>query len=346
MKSTSPEILVVDDDRPTLALLRGLLKTAGLRCATVESGEDALQLLKEHPRRFHAMLLDRGLPGMEGLDVLRHIKDEPMLRALPVILITGSNAPSEVVKGLSAGAFYYLPKPVDALALLAVVRTAVSDHNRYQELQDALHAAGRTFTLLESATFRYRTPEEAYALIELLAAACPDPDSAVIGLAELAINAIEHGNLEIGHELKGRLIAESALRGEIERRLQDPILGPRRVTVQVQRVATLLRATFIDEGKGFNWHVYEHLAPELMLENHGRGIFMANASGFSRLEYLGRGNTVLVEIAMPEADQRRPSEHPSCAKAFPGWQLRQKGSNPACMGAEPSANHVRGGASR
>ncbi|HJW72938.1 MAG TPA: response regulator [Geothrix sp.] len=301
MKSTAPEILVVDDDRPTLILLRSLLKTAGYRCATTESGEEALRLVKEHPRRFHAMLLDRGLPGMEGLEVLRRIKDQSVFRALPVILITGTNTPEEVAKGLNAGAFYYLPKPVDAIALLAVVRTAVSDHNRYQELQDALHAAGRTFTLLESATFRYRTPAEAYSLIELLAAACPDPDSVVIGLAELAINAIEHGNLEIGYERKGHLMAESTLRGEIDRRLQDPVLGPRRVTVQVQRVANLLRITFIDEGKGFNWRTYEHLAPELMLENHGRGIFMAHASGFSRLEYLGRGNTVLVEIAVPEA---------------------------------------------
>jgi len=300
MKATTPEVLVVDDDRTTLALLEGLLKKAGYLCMTAESGERALKALESHPRRFSAVLLDRCLPGVDGLEVLQCIKADPALMALPVILITGSTAPGEVVEGLNAGAFYYLSKPLDSLALMAVVRTAISDHSRYQELQDCLQASGRTFTLLESGTFRFRTLEESFSLIQLLAAACPDPDSAVLGLSELAINAIEHGNLEIGYELKGRLMATSALRAEVNRRLQDPVLGARRVTLQVQRVANLIRATFIDEGKGFDWRTYAQPAPERLLDNHGRGIFMAHASGFFRLEYLGKGNTVMVEILVPE----------------------------------------------
>jgi CheY-like chemotaxis protein len=305
MNTAKPEILVVDDDRSTLVILQSLLNAAGYHSSATENGEEALRLLHESPRRFQAMLLDRSLPGMEGLEVLRCIKAEPLLKALPVILITGSDTPSEVAKGLNAGAFYYLSKPVDSAALLAVIHTAVSDHHRYQKLQDALHAASRTFTLLEAGTFRFRTPVEALPLIQLLAAACPDPDLAVIGLAELAINAIEHGNLEIGYELKGHLLSKRGLRAEVDRRLLDPILGIRRVTLQVQREANLLRITFVDEGKGFDWRAFEHLDPERLLDNHGRGIFMANASGFSRLEYLGKGNTVLVEITVPEGD-------PSC----------------------------------
>jgi len=303
MKITTPEVLVVDDDRTTLAFLEGLLKKAGYLCATEESGEGALSLLEAHPRRFHTMLLDRRLPGMEGLDVLRCIKSDPGLMALPVILLTGSTAPGEVVEGLNAGAFYYLSKPVDPPALMAVVRTAISDHSRYQELRECLQASGRTFTLLESGTFRFRTLEESFSLIQLLAAACPDPDSVVLGLSELALNAIEHGNLEIGYELKGRLMAAGALRAEVDRRMQDPVLGARRVTLHVQRTANLIRATFIDEGKGFDWRTYVQPAPERLLDNHGRGIFMAHASNFSRLEYLGKGNIVLVEITVPEVNQ-------------------------------------------
>lgn len=303
MKITTPEVLVVDDDRSTLALLEGMLKKAGYLCATAESGEGALALLEAEPRRFYAILLDRRLPGMEGLDVLRCIKGDSRLMALPVILLTGSTAPDEVVEGLNAGAFYYLSKPVDPPALMAVMRTAITAHGRYRELQDCLQASGHTLTLLESGTFRFRTLEESFSLIQLLAAACPDPDSAVLGLSELAINAIEHGNLEIGYELKGRLMAAGALKAEVDRRMEDPVLGARRVTLHVQRIANLIRATIIDEGKGFDWRSCALPDPARLLDNHGRGIFMAHASGFSRLEYLGKGNTVVVEITVPEEEQ-------------------------------------------
>ncbi len=294
----APEILVVDDERLVRAFLQAALVAAGYRVCMAASGEEALELLTAGPGRFHVVVLDRSMGGLDGLEVLRRMKHDSRLGALPVVLQTAATHPEEVLEGLRAGAFYYLTKPVAPELLKTVVRTAVQDHVRYRELQEVIRSSSRTLTLLDSGTFRYRTREEAEGLTQLLANAFPDPYSAGLGLSELLVNAVEHGNLEIGYDAKGRLVEAVELRQEVERRLQDPVLGARRATVEVQRDADRLRITITDEGPGFDWPRFLAPDPERLLHNHGRGIFMAAASGFDRMEYHGRGNRVTVEAAL------------------------------------------------
>lgn len=294
----APEILVVDDERLVRAFLQAALVAAGYRVCMAASGEEALELLTAGPARFHVVVLDRSMGGLDGLEVLRRMKRDSRLGALPVVLQTAATHPEEVLEGLRAGAFYYLTKPVAPELLKTVVRTAVQDHVRYRELQEVIRSSSRTLTLLDSGTFRFRTREEAEGLTQLLANAFPDPYSAGLGLSELLVNAVEHGNLEIGYDAKGRLVEAVELRQEVERRLQDPVLGARRATVEVQRDADRLRITITDEGPGFDWPRFLAPDPERLLHNHGRGIFMAAASGFDRMEYHGRGNRVTVEAAL------------------------------------------------
>lgn len=294
----APEILVVDDERLVRAFLQAALVSAGYRVCAARSGEEALEILSAEPDRFHVVVLDRSMGGLDGLEVLRRMKQDSRLVALPVVLQTAAANPEEVLEGLRAGAFYYLTKPVAAELLKTVVRTAVQDHIRYRELQEVIRSSSRTLTLLDAGTFRYRTREEAEGLTQLLANAFPDPYSAGLGLSELLVNAVEHGNLEIGYDAKGRLVEAVELRDEIARRLQDPVLGARRVTVEVHRDADRLRITITDEGPGFDWGRFLAPDPERLLHNHGRGIFMAVASGFDRMEYHGRGNSVTVEAGL------------------------------------------------
>lgn len=144
--------------------------------------------------------------------------------------------------------------------------------------------------LLENGEFSVRTREDAVELAELLAAGLfPDPLQDAMCLAELLINSVEHGNLEIDGPEKCALLRA----GTYERELADRYarFSERRVRVAVRRVGERTEVEIADEGAGFDWQM--HMARELRpsLEPRGRGIALARAR-FPELEYRGAGNVV------------------------------------------------------
>ena len=88
MVETERLVLVVDDDPSNREALTWNLKRAGYRALTAEDGQEGWDHLQEDPERFHAVLLDRMMPRMDGMEVLARIKRHPSLKALPVIMQT------------------------------------------------------------------------------------------------------------------------------------------------------------------------------------------------------------------------------------------------------------------
>jgi hypothetical protein len=131
------------------------------------------------------------------------------------------------------------------------------------------------YLLLEEAHFTYRTIEEARDLASVLARACPDAESTVIGLTELLVNAVEHGNLGITYDEKSALLAEGGWAAEVARRLTLPENQGKRVDVRFQRADSELRFTICDRGNGFEWERYLDIDPRRAFDRHGRGILMA-----------------------------------------------------------------------
>ncbi len=101
-------LLIVDDEERLLATHKKLLDKRGLNTATCTNGLDALKILKEQP--IDVVLLDVKMPGMDGMEVLRRIKQDAS--GVEVILITGNLSVESEVAGLQEGAFGYLKKPV------------------------------------------------------------------------------------------------------------------------------------------------------------------------------------------------------------------------------------------
>jgi anti-sigma regulatory factor (Ser/Thr protein kinase) len=135
----------------------------------------------------------------------------------------------------------------------------------------------------------------------MLANACPDPERVVVGLSELIINAIEHGNLGITYEEKTRLNQDGEWLREVERRLQSEEYADKRVVVDFERGPLSIRIRIADEGAGFDWHGYVDPDPERAFDNHGRGIAMSKLLYFDSLEYHGKGNEVTVEVFLSDA---------------------------------------------
>lgn len=148
--------------------------------------------------------------------------------------------------------------------------------------------------------FEFRTIGEGRSLATLLARAFPDPERVEIGLTELLVNAVEHGNLGITGDEKCALLERGELGIEIERRLAQPELSARRVRVTVWRTDETIVAAIADEGSGFDWHEWiDRDAPEsLSLDPNGRGILIARALSFDRLDYNERGNVVTAAVEL------------------------------------------------
>jgi hypothetical protein len=133
----------------------------------------------------------------------------------------------------------------------------------------------------------------------LLAKACPDPKRTIIGLSELMINALEHGNLGITYHEKGSLIESHSWSSEILRRQQLSENANKWVTVTFVRTATTTRFRIEDMGKGFLWEDFQEPSPDRLFDSHGRGILLAKWEAFDRVEYQGIGNCVVAEIDHP-----------------------------------------------
>ena len=118
-----PAILVVEDDTDIQQLVSYNLIRAGFNVTCADTGEEALQLLGRE--RFDAMVLDLMLPGSNGIEVCRAVREQQATRALPVIMLTAKGEEDDIVTGLGCGADDYVTKPFSPRVLIARIEAAL-----------------------------------------------------------------------------------------------------------------------------------------------------------------------------------------------------------------------------
>jgi len=282
-------ILMVDDNRTICEVVRVIFRESVYNVEPLPDAASARAYLAQKSDQVAVMLLDWEMPGESGLDFLKFVKSQHAFRLLPVIMLTGRTDPEDVEAGISAGAMYYVTKPFDPRILKTLVETALADFVPAREQRPELEAPIR---LLREALFEFKTIQDASSLAAALATRCPDPDSARLGLHELLVNAVEHGNLGITHEEKSQLLGVGKLPSEIEKRMKDPTYATRIATVRVVNRAADLHFLIADQGAGFDFARYLSLSPERAFSQHGRGIAIARHLCFDHLEYTPPGNQV------------------------------------------------------
>ncbi len=119
-----PHILLLEDDTEIRLGLEQHLRREGFGITAVGTGQEALQALADAAKgaRLDAALLDLSLPDMDGLDVLRAIRQDPVHKGLPVLLVTARSEEIDRVLGLELGADDYISKPFSARELAARLR--------------------------------------------------------------------------------------------------------------------------------------------------------------------------------------------------------------------------------
>ena len=121
MIKDKPAILVVDDQPQNIELLEAYLVHQNYEIITAASGEEALWEINGN--KIDLVLLDVMMPGMDGFEVIRRVRQDDKYRLLPIILVTALREAEDRVKGIEAGCDDFISKPVDKMELLARVRS-------------------------------------------------------------------------------------------------------------------------------------------------------------------------------------------------------------------------------
>jgi DNA-binding response OmpR family regulator len=289
-------ILLAEDEEIIAIIIADLLTAQGYSVDVCADGEAAWKKLRAPGVDYDAILLDRAMPRMDGMALLRLIKAEPALTHTPVIIETAQSDQASIHEGLAQGAYYYLTKPFQTDILLAVVEAAVEQTRQRRSLLMGIRQAEASMTFMTQASFRIKRLDEGRTLASFLAHACPDPERTIQGLQELLVNAVEHGNLGISYAEKSALLLGGGWLEEVERRAGLPEYRERQVAVGFERNNCEVSFVIEDQGDGFDWTDYLDFSPERAFDLHGRGIAMASKLSFDRLVYEGRGNRVTASL--------------------------------------------------
>jgi CheY-like chemotaxis protein len=296
-------ILVVDDDEFNLMILIKNAKAAGYEVKPFDSGDLAWDYLQLHGDEIDIAVLDKMMPGLNGLELLKRIKSTENLKRMPVIMQTGDVGTAQMCEGLNNGAYYYLTKPFAPEVLCAILHAAENECLLRDELVAHVeNSYGKIGLILQEGEFVIRTHAEARFLIAALSQCVPRSDSVSRGLMELISNAIEHGNLDIGYQAKRNALLSGQWWQELDSRASDAIYGNRRVHVKVEKMFSVLHVNIRDEGKGFNWQHYmkESQSADILTRVNGRGMFTA-IGVLDDVRYIDNGNEVQCNISMNSA---------------------------------------------
>ena len=286
------KILVVDDEEFNLDILVEYLEAERYAIIQATNGQQAWDALQQHPDAA-VILLDRMMPSMDGMAFNARIKEDKRFKNIPVIMQTAAAAQHQVEEGIKAGVFYYLTKPYRRDMLMGIVRSAILHSESLHMIADQLDKNTGIPRLMRHAAFRFRSLADANALATFIAQCCPDPERAGLGLSELMVNAVEHGNLGISYAEKSALVLAGNWEKEVERRLSLPENSGKHATLDYTLSDDVLEIRIKDQGKGFDSARYLDIDPQRATHPNGRGIAMARLTSFDRMEYIGPGNEVL-----------------------------------------------------
>ena len=112
MNLPASQVLLVEDDPHMPEVLAGLLQDDHITLSSAKDASAGLKLAREKP--FDLILLDLGLPGVNGFELLRQLKESPETQTIPVIVLTAWNSTTDKLRGFELGAVDYLTKPFES----------------------------------------------------------------------------------------------------------------------------------------------------------------------------------------------------------------------------------------
>ena len=288
-------VLAIDDEKLNLDIMQEYFEEAKFDSVTAQNGVDALNILKKD-NAFDVIVLDRLMPKMDGIEFIKEVKSNENLQNIPVIMQTAASTNKQIAEGIKSGVFYYLSKPYSKEVFLAVIKAANDDLKRRNELHEQIKDYAHAMRMISNGEFKFQTIDDARLMGMLIGDCLPAPIPMTAGLTELAINAVEHGNLGITYQEKTKLRLEDNWEEEINNRLSLPKYKNKVCTLTINRDKTEISIKIKDQGTGFDWQKYTNFNPARLTDLNGRGILISNNCGFTSVNYIGNGSEVECKI--------------------------------------------------
>ncbi|HVS16833.1 MAG TPA: response regulator [Thermoanaerobaculia bacterium] len=296
-----PRALVVDDSRVDRELIAGLLEEeSGLEVVGVASAEEALGWLERESPEL--VVTDLAMPGMGGLELVEKIVAKKP--GLPVVLVTSLGSEEAAAEALRRGAASYVPKANLASQLAGIADRLVANVVERRARRLVYTTIQRCETVFELENDRETFPPLIAFVTELVGGSgiCDEADlmRLAVALEEALVNAAEHGNLEMGSELR-----EDDRLGyvrEVRRRRGVAPWADRRVRFELALSRQEVRLRVRDQGSGFDPHNLPDPAdPKNILKASGRGVLLMRTF-MDEVIYNETGNEVTMVKRHPPPD--------------------------------------------
>lgn len=300
MEQPKYKVLIVDDEDANRDILEIYLEDAGYETVSAVHGAQAWDELEKH-KDFDVVVLDRMMPVMDGMAFMDKITADERFKHIPVVMQTAAASQEEVAQGINAGVFYYLTKPYRKELLLALVHSAIQETLDRNLVRQKVINSRKLAGLMEQGRFKFRTLEDVRSLAPIVSLCFPEPEVVALGVMELMVNAVEHGNLEITCDEKAQLMVEGRWEREIEKRLKNEKYKHRNAYVGYEKWDDRVVLQITDDGNGFDFAAYLDIDPSRVLKPNGRGIALARLMSFDNIEFLGKGNEVRAMVYVKPA---------------------------------------------
>lgn len=254
---------------------------------------DSINIIVNDPDFYDLIIITTQVKTEEKIKFIHSVQLCSDLKYLTIIVEVAGLNTEELDEYIKSGARYCFNMDDPEFALL-IIRKSLLESDQFKYIPKDINLMKN----IDKAIFKFKTLDEAKAIGNFIASACPNPKLAIMGIIELLVNAVEHGNLAINYEEKTKIYDKNIWDEYITEKLEHPDNKDKNVTVEYTKNDNEIKLKITDKGNGFDWDKFKKLDRERKLDTHGRGIFLATRLAFTSLEYEGSGNIVNASIKL------------------------------------------------